>query len=360
MTPLVLNLKPHRERAGLTQTELAKAAGVRQATISDLETGKSRRVELDLLKRLAKVLGVKASALLEHIPENPSESGADDGKAEREGPAVWRERGGAARAYGDFRDFGDAGGRREPLIPPGERVATTTADVAQVLIASRLKELEAIRRERQLLGVRKRATLFDYARLHLIAKANAGKVTDRWLRAAELYLGRAVEYFGTNRNLAAITVEDVRKWTDHLRSLPSRRGGLTTGGTARHHLNALSNLYRRAQGEGVRPARIQSRRRAHGQADRGTGRGPLAGGSPRRAVARGGSDAFAATGRPRHSVPLSAGGHLPSHGRPARRSVRARSVRCELRPQDRHLPGSRSPPPQDRHVGACGAALAAT
>jgi integrase len=172
--------------------------------------------------------------------------------AKRNGKArvYWRERGGRARAYGDFRDFGDASGRREPLIPPGERVATTDGDVAQVLIAARLKELEAIRRERQLLGVRKRATLFDYARLHLIAKASAGTVTDRWLHAAELYLARAVDHFGANRNLAAITVEDVRKWTEHLRSLPSRRGGLTTGGTARHHLNALSNLYRRAQGEG--------------------------------------------------------------------------------------------------------------
>ena len=71
MTPLVLNLKSHREKAGLTQAELAKAVGVRQATISDLETGKSRRVELDLLERLAKVLGVKAPALLEHIPDKP-------------------------------------------------------------------------------------------------------------------------------------------------------------------------------------------------------------------------------------------------------------------------------------------------
>jgi transcriptional regulator with XRE-family HTH domain len=71
MTPLVLNLKFHREKARLTQAELAKAAGVRQATISDLETGKSRRVELDLLDRLAKVLGVKAPALFEYTPDKP-------------------------------------------------------------------------------------------------------------------------------------------------------------------------------------------------------------------------------------------------------------------------------------------------
>jgi transcriptional regulator with XRE-family HTH domain len=64
MSPLFLNIKHCREAAGLTQTELAKKAGVRQATISDLETGKSRRLELDLLERLAKALGVKAANLI--------------------------------------------------------------------------------------------------------------------------------------------------------------------------------------------------------------------------------------------------------------------------------------------------------
>lgn len=154
------------------------------------------------------------------------------------------------RAWGDFRDFGPEGGKREPLMPAGERMATTDTDVAQVLIAARLKELEASRRDRQLLGVRKRATMHDYARLHLIAKAKAGKVTDGWLEAAEVYLTRAVEHFGAERNLATITVEDVRGWAEHLATLPSRLGGTTSGGTIRHHLNALSNLYRRAQGEG--------------------------------------------------------------------------------------------------------------
>ena len=64
MSPLSLNLKHYREAAGLTQSELAKRVGVRQATISDLETGKSRRIELDLLEKLAKALGVKAAKLI--------------------------------------------------------------------------------------------------------------------------------------------------------------------------------------------------------------------------------------------------------------------------------------------------------
>ena len=64
MTPIQINLKRYREKKGLSQTELGRLAGVRQATISDLENGKGRRVDLDVLERIAKVLGVKATALL--------------------------------------------------------------------------------------------------------------------------------------------------------------------------------------------------------------------------------------------------------------------------------------------------------
>ena len=61
---LTLKLKEYRERKDLSQAQLAKAVGVRQATISDLETGKSRRIALDLLEKLARVLGVKPASLL--------------------------------------------------------------------------------------------------------------------------------------------------------------------------------------------------------------------------------------------------------------------------------------------------------
>jgi transcriptional regulator with XRE-family HTH domain len=64
VTPLEINLRKYRERKGLSQTELGKLARVRQATISSLENGKGRRVDLDVLERIAKVLGVKATALL--------------------------------------------------------------------------------------------------------------------------------------------------------------------------------------------------------------------------------------------------------------------------------------------------------
>ncbi len=162
----------------------------------------------------------------------------------------WRGRGGEARAYGDFRDFGDVGGGLEALRASGEKLATRDQDTAQVLITERLRELESRRRGRVLHGITKQSGLFAFAREHLIAKAKAGQTTDRWLAAAELYLRRAIDYFGAERDLASITVTDVRGWVTHLQAQPSRGHEGTSGGTVRHHLNAVSNLYRRAQGEG--------------------------------------------------------------------------------------------------------------
>ncbi len=67
MTPIVLKLKELRTAAGLTQIELAKRAGVRQATISALEGGNARRLDLAVVERLAKALKLKrATDLLEH------------------------------------------------------------------------------------------------------------------------------------------------------------------------------------------------------------------------------------------------------------------------------------------------------
>ncbi len=62
--PLVLRLREWREKRGLTQVELARKVGVRQATISRLETEESRRIELDVLDRLLRVLRCKPNDLL--------------------------------------------------------------------------------------------------------------------------------------------------------------------------------------------------------------------------------------------------------------------------------------------------------
>jgi hypothetical protein len=95
----------------------------------------------------------------------------------------WRQRGGARRAYADFRDFADVGGGREALVPKGGTVATTDPVLADALVGKRLEEFQERRRNKNILGRERQATLKDYAAHHLLQKARAGCVTDGWLAA---------------------------------------------------------------------------------------------------------------------------------------------------------------------------------
>ncbi len=65
--------------------------------------------------------------------------------------------------------------------------------------------------------------------------------------------------------MATITAVDVRRWCEHLKEAD----GLS-GGTVRHHLNALSNLYARARAERVVPSRFNP---VGDMQDKPTGRG---------------------------------------------------------------------------------------
>jgi integrase len=184
------------------------------------------------------------------------------GKRKQKNRVYWR----SGRAWGDFRDYADCGGRLESLTAPGERLATQDPDVAADLAAARLKDLDALRHGRALHGRGKGTPLAVYAAEHLEKKAKAGKVTHDWMAMAELFLTRAVAFLGADRNLESVTVENVQAWAAHLATLPARKDTrkpksdgtplpvrpvrTMTSGTVRHALNALSNLYRRAQSEG--------------------------------------------------------------------------------------------------------------
>jgi hypothetical protein len=90
--------------------------------------------------------------------------------------------------------------------------------------------------------------LSGYASLHLVRKREAGKVTTQTLAASQKHLERAVTYFGADRALDTIDVEDVAGWIAALRETRSR-GRAFSSSTIRHHLNSLSNLFRRAGAE---------------------------------------------------------------------------------------------------------------
>jgi hypothetical protein len=53
-------------------------------------------------------------------------------------PIYWR----GERAWLDARAYADVGGGQEPLVAPGEKLATKDAIVARELAARRVKKLE--------------------------------------------------------------------------------------------------------------------------------------------------------------------------------------------------------------------------
>jgi len=67
MAPLRVRLREVREAAGLSQLALANLAGVRQATVSDLETGKSRGIDFATVDALARALKIPPHELFETV-----------------------------------------------------------------------------------------------------------------------------------------------------------------------------------------------------------------------------------------------------------------------------------------------------
>jgi len=163
-------------------------------------------------------------------------------RTRKNGRIHWRN----GRAYGDFRDIG---GRREALVPKGDKLATTDPDVAAKLAADRVKQLEERKRNRGLLGVERESGLEAYAVYHLEQKDQDKEVVDSWLTQTWKHLRAAVDFFGADTDLAGITPEDLTRYVDALRRMDNGRGGTLGETTVRKYLNTLSNLYRRALSE---------------------------------------------------------------------------------------------------------------
>ncbi len=176
------------------------------------------------------------------------------GRQSKKSRIYWRERGGTRRAYADVRDYADVGGGREALVAEGEKLATADETTAQVLLARRLEQLDGTRRGRALHGETPQVTLADFAASHLVAEAESQKFTEHWLEVTEKCLDRAIDFLGAERDLASITVADVRRWANRLLATPNGRKGTMSASSVRHHLNCLSNLYKGARAERVVPS----------------------------------------------------------------------------------------------------------
>ena len=64
MTPIVLRVKELRTAQGLTQKQLAERAKIRQATVSKLESGRAKSIDLEVLEKLASALGCDPGYLI--------------------------------------------------------------------------------------------------------------------------------------------------------------------------------------------------------------------------------------------------------------------------------------------------------
>jgi transcriptional regulator with XRE-family HTH domain len=60
-----MNLKEIRTAKKMTQIELAEASGIKQATISDIETGDIKNPGIETIRKLAKALNVKIQKLID-------------------------------------------------------------------------------------------------------------------------------------------------------------------------------------------------------------------------------------------------------------------------------------------------------
>lgn len=65
MTPLRLRVAELRATKGWTQEELAERAGVGRITVVRIESNQNRRVDFDVLEKLADALGVDPGYLIE-------------------------------------------------------------------------------------------------------------------------------------------------------------------------------------------------------------------------------------------------------------------------------------------------------
>jgi integrase len=166
------------------------------------------------------------------------------------------------RWYGDFRDYAAEGGKQEALIPELQRRATMDEGVARTLAEARLRELKRLRE-----GGYEAAPGLDLRRFgqfvddHLVDLAKRTRISSAWLEAVEHHLQTAIDFFGQDTLLRAITVRRVEEYARHLATAPRWGGrrygtvvndhtGTISGGTQRQYLNSLSKLLNRAVAHG--------------------------------------------------------------------------------------------------------------
>lgn len=194
------------------------------------------------------------------MTSNPSEfAGAKENVRIR-----WRNQGGKDRAYADLRSLG---GGQPALIPPGEQRATTDPEIAEQLLHQLLAKYKKRKEKKVRAAIDPGPDLAEFAHHHLEERAGSDDYDIEWLTDSEAYLALAVDYFTRwqhasvrhpeplprRRGIASIDVQDVRAFSEWLKSMPDQRGCQRPAASRRRILSALSNLFDRATTEGKLP-----------------------------------------------------------------------------------------------------------
>lgn len=174
-------------------------------------------------------------------------------------PIYWRD----GIAYLDGRRWGKG---RQPLRVEGEVRGTKDPVVAERLARELVDDWEEHRMTAERLGLRPEADFAEAGDSYLLGHRER-KRTDAHVRYMFHCLSRALDFFDVvqakqattaaerkrtrgPRNLATISVPDVRAFMRWLRSHPGRRGECMSDSTVRMHLSALSGVFAQAISDG--------------------------------------------------------------------------------------------------------------
>jgi len=114
------------------------------------------------------------------------------------------------------------------------------------------EQLDGDGRGRALHGETRQVTLADLAASHLVARPSRRNSLSHWLEVTRNPRPGRSTFSVPERDLASITVGDVRRGQPPPRGHPPVEGD-DVASSVRHHLSCLSNLYKRARAERVVP-----------------------------------------------------------------------------------------------------------
>jgi hypothetical protein len=164
------------------------------------------------------------------------------------------------RYWGDFRSFADVGGDREPLISPGEKLATNDAGTARELYDARRQELKAIRAGGS--NIKKSILPLEYAakeylpQLEQRKRNKSGQRGDEPLKLKDKEAVKKAKHAIRTcltrpsvigiQSLRAIGTDQATAMTKELLQLRTKSGEMISPQTVRRHLMELSAMFERA------------------------------------------------------------------------------------------------------------------